>query len=499
MVIHGNLGYAHELFHQWFGDYVTTESWSNITLNESFADYSETLWYEYKYGKDAGDATNNQGLTTYLQNPGDTAKNLVRFYYNDPQDVFDNVSYPKGGRILNMLRNYVGDSAFFKSLNLYLTSNKFKSAEAQNLRLAFEEVTGKDLNWFWNQWYYGSGHPKLDINYDYDAADKTAKVFIKQTQPDKVFKLPFAIDVYEGGTKKRYKVWMDQSSDTFSFAVNSRPDLINVDGDKILLCEKTDNKPLEDFIYQYNHAGLYVDRREAIEYAAKNQRDAKALDFLKTALNDRFDKLRTFTLEKLDADNDTIKQSVEPLVKDLAMNDPKPLVRAAAIEVLGNYKKAEYKSLFMKSLTDSSYTVAGNALDALAKIDSVAAINKTKLLSAQQAKGALMDALIRHSSESSFDSIAAKFDKLPVGNAKFNMLEPFADFLGNIKNIDQLKNGVDMIVKFRDSIPQSFRVNTDPFINGVLNSIEEKNKKAGLTEQADYIKSKIPADTLQKQ
>ena len=47
---------AHELFHHWFGDYVTAESWSNITLNESFADYSETLWEEYKYGKDAGDA-----------------------------------------------------------------------------------------------------------------------------------------------------------------------------------------------------------------------------------------------------------------------------------------------------------------------------------------------------------------------------------------------------------------------------------------------------------
>jgi aminopeptidase N len=135
---------AHELFHHWFGDLVTCESWSNITLNESFANYSETLWFEHKYGKDEGDAWNYRAMKTYLDNSADTAKNLVRFYYNDPQDVFDNISYPKGGRILGMLRNYVGDSAFFKSLNLYLTNNKFKSAEAQNLRLAFEEITGKD-------------------------------------------------------------------------------------------------------------------------------------------------------------------------------------------------------------------------------------------------------------------------------------------------------------------------------------------------------------------
>lgn len=108
---------AHELFHQWFGDYVTAESWSNITVNESFADYSEYLWQEYKYGKDAALEVNNAGLLRYLSNPADAKKDLVRYYYADKEDVFDNVSYPKGGRILNMLRHYIGDSAFFKSLN----------------------------------------------------------------------------------------------------------------------------------------------------------------------------------------------------------------------------------------------------------------------------------------------------------------------------------------------------------------------------------------------
>ena len=71
---------AHELFHQWFGDYVTTESWSNLTLNESFANYSETLWDEYKYGKDAGDAQNYQDMQGYLQS-GSENKDLVRFHY----------------------------------------------------------------------------------------------------------------------------------------------------------------------------------------------------------------------------------------------------------------------------------------------------------------------------------------------------------------------------------------------------------------------------------
>ncbi|MEJ7684261.1 MAG: M1 family aminopeptidase [Segetibacter sp.] len=483
---------AHELFHQWFGDYVTAESWSNITVNESFADYSETLWNEYKYGKDAGDEQSYSDMQAYLQSNSEN-KPLVRFYYKDKEDIFDAVSYPKGGRILNMLRNYVGDSAFFRSLHLYLIANKFKSAEAQSLRLAFEEVTGQDLNWFWNQWYYGSGHPKLDINYGSDSSKKTVKVFIKQTQTDKIFKLPFAIDVYEGNQKKRYKVWMEHASDTFSFAVNSKPDLINVDGDKVLLSEKTDHKTFENFAYQYKNAGLYGDRIEAVEFAAKNQTDAKALDFLKTALNDKSDKLRISALEQLNTDNDTVKQSVESTVANLAQNDPKPIIRAMAIATLVKYKKTAYKPLFVKALTDSSYTVAGNALEALGKIDSIAAINEAKILSAQPAKGVLRNALIKYSDESKFDSLASKFDNLPFGSTKINMLSPFAEFITKFENTEKLRKGVDIIVRFREAVPQQYHHFSNPFINKVLNEIAEKKQAAGMKEQAVYIKSKISA------
>jgi len=199
---------SHDLFHQWFGDYVTAESWSNLTLNESFANYSEVLWRQYNYGNDAADEQNYNDMQGYIQSQSDK-KDLVRFFYRDKEDMFDAVSYNKGGRILHMLRNFVGDSAFFKSLNLYLTTNKFKSAEAHQLRLAFEEITGKDLNWFWNQWYFGAGHPKLDINYNYDDANKKVWVVVKQTQTsDKIFKLPVAIDLYNGANKTRYHVWV---------------------------------------------------------------------------------------------------------------------------------------------------------------------------------------------------------------------------------------------------------------------------------------------------
>jgi aminopeptidase N len=489
---------AHELFHQWFGDLVTCESWSNLTVNESFADFSEMLWAEHKYGKDAADDHSYKSMENYIEGAkeGDDY-NLVRFYYSNREDVFDGVTYQKGGRILNMLRNYVGDSAFFKSLNLYLTTNKFKNGEAQQLRLAFEEVTGQDLNWYWNQWYYNKGYPKLNIDYVYDDNAKNVKVIINQTQDtNNIFKLPIAIDIYNGAKKERHKVWVENRTDTFTFSYNTKPDLVNVDGDKIVLGEKKDNKTLDNFINQYKYAGLYLDRREAIDVCAKNQDDPKALELLTLAMKDKFFGLRSYTIGKLDLKKDVVKQAAEPILADIAVHDPRTVVRASAITALGKFKKPEYKSLFAKAVNDSSYSVAGSALDALGLVDSAEAFNDAKKLSKYPAKGKLTNAianvLIKYGGEDDFDVITDNFSKMPVNQTKFNFLQTYSNLLAKVKNTDKLKRGVDEIVKFRDAIPSQARANTDPFINNtILKNLATKKDSEGLKDQADYIKSKM--------
>jgi aminopeptidase N len=484
----------------WFGDYVTCESWSNITENESFADFSEMLWEEYKHGKDAGDDHSFMAMQNYIRG-GNEKKDLVRFYYRDREEVFDLVSYQKGGRILNMLRNFVGDSAFFKSLNLYLRTKKFSSAEAHDLRLAFEEVTGQDLNWFWNQWYFGAGHPKLYIDYDYSADGKTARVFIKQLQSGQIFKLPIAIDVYQGPEKKRYNVLAEHQADTFIFQTVSRPQLINVDGDKILLCEKTEHKNLDNYIFQYKNAGLYLDRREAIEFAARTQaEDHKAMDLMKTALKDRYYGLRIFTLQRLNLTIDSVKKAVEPILSEMAKNDPKSLVRAGAIEALGRLKKDEYRSLFLRAISDSSYSIAGSALRALAAIDTAAAFNQAKSLSEKHVKAELEDAitniLFTYSGENDYDSLAARFERMSNGYEKFMILQPFANYLKRIKNPVCFKKGIDLIVRFRDTIAEEDRQQIAAYFNFmILSGIASSKQSGGLTEQADYVKSKLPGNT----
>ena len=490
---------AHELFHHWFGDLVTCESWSNITLNESFADYSETLWNEYKYGKDAGEATNFAGIQSYLQTPDNAQKDLVRYYYADKEDVFDGVSYPKGGRILNMLRNYVGDSAFFKSLNLYLTTYKFKSAEAADLRLAFEAVTGEDLHWYWDQWYYGSGHPKLTIDYVYDDAAGKVQVIVNQTQETgKIFRLPIAIDIYNGAARERHKVWIEDKTDTFDFACKGHPDLVNVDGDKVLLCEKQDNKTLENFVFQYKNAGNYVDRREAIEYCAKHQDDPKALDLLKTAAKDRYYRLRNLTLSQIDMKQDAVRTAFEPLLAEMAAHDPSRPVKARAIEILGTYKNPGYKALFARATGDSSYSVSGLALSALAKIDSAQALAIAKQLVHQPSKGNLSASiagiLIKAGDESNFDAITDNFEQMPVTQAKFNFAMSYSNMLANVANTTKLKRGVDLLIQFKEAIPAAYRGQTDPVFDKMLLGVAKKRQEAGNQDQADYINSKLAAE-----
>ena len=497
---------AHELFHQWFGDYVTAESWSNLTLNESFANYSETLWDEYKYGKDAGEAKNYNDMNGYL-NARSEQLDLVRFHYRDREDMFDAVSYNKGGRILHMLRKEIGDSAFFKALNLYLNTNKFKAAEVPQLRLAFEEVTGRDLNWYFNQWYFGSGHPIVTIDYVYDDAAKKVNVIVNQTQKTgKIFKLPLTVDIYNGEKKTRYKVWAGNATDTFSFSYTQKPDLVNVDADKILLWVKRDNKTLSNFIHQYKYAGNYVDRREAIEFAARNQDDPEAVALLKTALTDPFEGLRSLAIVRLDLKKDAVKAAVESSLAELAKTDKKSLVRANAIFALGVYKKSEYAPLFKAAINDSSYTVAGRALGSLSRIDSVAALSLARQLSEKPAKGLLKSAIqaefAKAGDETVFATVMAEFENTSL-QEKFSLINDLTAFLVSMKNTEKVKEGVEAIAKFRDEIPAPIRPQTDPYLNGqVLKAVlaakdaqlKTNPSDAGLKGLVEFIKSKLPEE-----
>ncbi|WKK64561.1 M1 family metallopeptidase [Lutimonas zeaxanthinifaciens] len=382
---------AHELFHHWFGDLVTAESWSNLTINESFANYSEYLWLEHKYGRDHADAHRLKDVKGYLT-PGNDLKDLVRFHYNSREDMFDAVSYNKGGSILHMLRSYLGDEAFKAGMNQFLNDNMYGTGEAHQLRLAFEEVSGKDLNWFFNQWYFGNGHPKLDVNYVYSEDAKIVTVQIEQTQ-ENIFEFPLAIEVFEEDSPKRYEVWVDQKTNSFSFKYENMPKLVNVDADRTLLAEFNDEKSVENLVHLYKVGKNYADRKEALEKLIAHQENEAAFETYKSALNDPYYGLRILAIKNIDLEVNGAKKAIKS-IEELAGNDPKTLVRAAAIDKLFILDGGAYVDLYRVGLKSESSAVKGSSLTSLYWEDKEAALAYAGSISDKMEKESLKEALI---------------------------------------------------------------------------------------------------------
>ena len=445
---------AHELFHQWFGDLVTCESWSNLTLNESFADYSEYLWAEYKQGKDAADAENYQAQAGYLQSGGSN-KHLVRYYYADKEDMFDQVSYQKGGRILHMLRKYLGDDAFFAGLKNYLTTNKFKNGEASQLRLAMEEVSGKDLNWFFNQWYYGSGHPKLDVVYNYNADKKQVEVAVNQYQKgDKLFTLPVAIDIYDGRKTTRTNVWLSNRNDTIIIPCAYKPTLIDFDGDRTLLCEKKENKTADNYLSQYQYNPNYLARREALDYFAKNKLNTE----LANGLNDKYSGLRNYTLSKIAS----IKENASFItaVEQLANTEKDNKTKASALKILAKEKNEKYSNLFTNNINVPSYSLAGAALEGLAalKPNEAYTMAKAQVKDAKGALGTAVNSIITEAGkEEDFDYIEQQVSKGELSQQTVTATKSLITFMTKINDLGKVRKGVDAIAGFKNKIPEKFQ------------------------------------------
>ena len=356
---------AHELFHHWFGDLVTSESWSNLPLNESFATYGEYLWNEYKYGIEEADYQGHRDLRGYLNEARQTRVPMIRYYVEHRDDMFDSHSYNKGGRVLHMLRGLVGDDAFFASLSKYLKDNEYQPAEIHHLRLAFEEVTGQDLQWFFNQWFMTAGHPELEIDYNYNESDGMVELNLKQVQnieESTIFILPLAVDVYDGKLATRHEIVMAEKDQSFTFPSSEKPTFINVDAKKTLLGQKDEQKDIEEWVAQYNHAPLVLDRYEAVVALAKEQEDERAKKVMNQAIKDPYYAIRGFAMDKymfVEKAPLEVKQNFQ----FLSQYDPKSSVRKTALKKLRVMNDDTSWGFIEKSFYDDSYQVSATALE----------------------------------------------------------------------------------------------------------------------------------------
>lgn len=365
---------AHELFHHWFGNLVTCESWSNLPLNEAFANYSQYLWDEHYNGRDHADYVAEKEADGYFQSSRQMGSHdMIWFDYEDKEDMFDAHSYNKGGRILHMLRYYLGDDAFFEGLKKYLNDNAFQAVEIHHLRLAFEEVSGEDLNWFFEQWFLSAYHPKLDISQVVNEGSVTVNINQKQDlELAPLYKLPLKIGVYAGGKKTSHEVVVDKNINSFTFTFEGELENIIVDEDRTLLGVFNHKKPREWYIHQYYNAPRYKDREKAITYGSRLG-SSEAKQMIVDALEDDFWFIRQLAISKLDRLGEDKKSDVFEYLKKMATSDKNSQVRSSALSSLAqdffkNEFEAKIREIFINAIeSDSSYLVVSSALNGLTK------------------------------------------------------------------------------------------------------------------------------------
>ena len=428
---------AHELFHHWFGDLVTCESWSNLPVNESFADYGEYLWMEHKYGRQAADGHLHRATQKYYRASAIKQVDVVRFFYADKEELFDVNTYEKGGAILHMLRKYVGDEAFFTALHKYLADNQFKNTEITQLRLAFEEVTGEDLNWFFNQWFYGSGYPELKVTHDYNSEIGVYNLHVEQTQNLKTtpfFQLPVDIDIYgNNGKRERKRIWINQKSQDFELSCPNAPLLVDFDAEKMLVGTVDEvGKSREAMAYQYKTCQLFEARYRAIEQLSDYPKSEEYLATLLNALQDSSFEIRSLAISQLQSSTLAHDEKlVKPLI-ELVKHDAQAAIRCDALVYLSrHFLSSDLRPLFESALKDSSYVVAGNALTCLAILDKEAAFKAASSLENTDEDQLLINILVLYSQYGADDefSFFAKLEGRFNGMAKVNYVECLSDFV----------------------------------------------------------------------
>lgn len=366
---------AHELFHHWFGDLVTCESWSNIPLNESFATYGEYLWHEYAYGKNHADYYFDDNLQSYLQSKTAADKNLIRYHYKQREQMFDVVSYQKGSRVLHQLRQQIGDDAFFEGIQLYLNKYRFQTVEVHQLRMAFEEVTGKDLNPYFNQWFLGKGHPDLEVQYTYSQDRKKVAVNITQKQDSSrfgIFHLPTKVLLQTAKGKQFNSIVINKKKQSFELEADEPILYSCIDADFYLLANINEQKSKEEWQHQLINEKYYLPLKDAGEHLI-----AVGVDTLSEVLKGRITQLlvdsffgiREIGISILQNGSQAFFNPFQSQIEKIANSDPHSRNRAKALELMEKWNHPNTRSTLTKATRDSSYLVAASALQLIAETD----------------------------------------------------------------------------------------------------------------------------------
>ena len=371
---------AHELAHQWWGDLITERHWTDVWLSESFATYAEYLWTRHDKGDDEGALNLEEKKASYLREARTRyIRPLVFNRFNEPWEVMDSHSYPKGAAVLHVLRAVVGDAPFFRALSLFLHRYEFRSADTHDLMEAFKDATGRNMDGFFDQWVFRPGHPVFEASWTWDDAARKAKLLIVQAQDTAqgvpIYRMPVRIGLFTASGKRVEAIELSKREELFEFSCEARPFLVRFDEGNLLFKEISFPLSREELLYQLGHDDVVGRMDAAGALAVRSSEPAVAAALKRTAANDPFWAVRRSALEALGKARGGEWMA---FFKERAI-DPNSRVRAAALRELSDRRAKSLAPFFQERFAkDDSYIAQAECLSALGKCGDAAAIKFLK-------------------------------------------------------------------------------------------------------------------------
>jgi len=362
---------SHELGHQWFGDLVTCKDWGDIWLNEGFATFLEAVWTEAHYGKDQADYERWNNAREWFESNSLWNKPIVRHDFDDSSE-FDGNAYNKAGWVLYMLRQQIGEDAFYRGLKYYLDVNRGKSVVTADLAKAIEESAHVNVDQFFSQWLYGAGAPKFDLSYTYDG--EKHQVMLTVTQIQKVegrvglFRVPVEVEITTGSGPKLYNFTVSKDKQTFPLSAESAPLMVLFDKGGHILKSAELHKEKKEWLYQVKNATDLADRADAVVALGKMKNDDEVVAVLGDIL--RNDKAWGVRATAADTLGQLGAASASKLLLAALDSQDGPWVRNRVVSALGNFKDDTTVAAKLNSVAnqDDSYRTRAAALQALGRL-----------------------------------------------------------------------------------------------------------------------------------
>lgn len=390
---------AHELAHQWYGDLLTCRDWASGWLNEGFATYFEELWGEHDQGSDYFKQSMLDLKNAYLEEDSYYRRPVVyHVYHDDGFELFDAHLYQKGAWVLHMLRHQLGEAAFRRALHVYTSRYREREVITADLERTFEEVTGRSLAPFFQQWVYQGGYPAFEVNYSWDNEHNMVRVKVRQTQQvddltpcfvtpvDLAFTVPISDeaakddDTMETRTvSMRVMVGEDgQVEQNFYVPLERQPVMVRFDPDGWLLKTLKFERPTKMLRYQLAHDPDVLGRIEAAEMLGEEGDDESVEALKKALLTDTFWGVRTTAAAALGVVGN--KKAQDALLQGMQELDPAEFsrVRAAIAGALGRFQAPQQAELAERCAQVLSALLEKGDVSYLVEAAAAAALGKTR-------------------------------------------------------------------------------------------------------------------------